>query len=150
MILKHYYKLMKLPGDNSKQRMDCPESTHDYQPFESRRGKRPLFFYIGAGTYTSNHLSVNLALRCKSDHISTIEVPDTNQPYWMGDVKGTSDTILILVKKFERIDSRITPESEIEIFIAPGKSSEKGAIFNLACNGDLALEMELLRASISS
>lgn len=148
MILKHYYKLLKLPSDQSKQRMDCLESTRDYLPFETRRGERPLYFKVSPDSYI-NPLSVGLALACKGDHISRIEVPDTNQPYWMGDVKGTSDTILILVKSFERVDGRILPESELEIFIAPGKSSEKGAIFNLACNGDLALEMELLRASIS-
>ena len=155
MILKHYYRLLKLPGDKSKQAMDCPESTHDYQPFEQyrnekqhrRRGERAFYFKICPDSYI-NPQSVGLAMACRNNHISKIEIPDTNQPYWVGDVQGTSDMILILVKKFERIDGRILPDCELEIFIAPGKSSEKNAIYNLACDGELALEMELLRASI--
>lgn len=152
MILQSYYLVKKtsIIDYGAKARMSCILSTGDYEPFEKQRDKidllrtylREIRPYINPQSAKLNFGFVKNRLH---SHITTIEDFDPTKSYWIGNVIHTNDTILFHKKNFVIIDGEIGMGSELEIFIAPGTSSERGAILEMACKGRLNPEMDSLR-----
>jgi hypothetical protein len=121
-------------------RIDCTASTQTYPAFETLRNKRgELFFYIGdvpARFGGEVHRKADKAIT-KGNNISSVYVPDVNQNMAYGDVKGTTDCVLII------FDADYT---EIEIFVARGQRNNRLNLWQMLSGGELDDEISELRA----
>ena len=160
MILTDYYRFERIKF-KSKTRLDCVSSTKTYPQFEEKRADKytketirndainigDLVIYYGA----ANHVSAKArrkaekSISIKSDHVTSVYVPDIESEFAYGDFKGTSDAILFCFKNFSEIDGRIQEGSILEIFIARGGSRNCNALYNSVCDGGLNEEMQNLR-----
>lgn len=145
MILDAYYKLQHY-SSKSKTRFDVVASTKNYLEFEQMKNKKgELFFYYSnvpehfrseakrkADKIISNRLGKN---------VSSVFVPTITLPFAYGDVKGTNDALLLLFSN---------DETEIEIFIAKGKKSNRLQLYHLLSDGELRNEIEMLRGEASN
>ncbi len=139
MILTDYYKGVHLPGE-AKTRYDITASTGGYEPFEIllRTREGGLSFYFGdvpPSFRFSGKDRPDKAITRKSN-ISSVFVPDVALPYAYGDVKGTSDAIIIMFLEYYSV---------IEIFIARGQKNNRRNIYTLFADGELDNEIKLLR-----
>ncbi len=151
MILTDYYRFEKIANQKSKTRIDCTASSGGYEPFESLRNKNgDLYLYLGDNTYTQagKNRKADLALS-KTLHISSIYNPDTQEPYWYGDVKGTSDAILVQHHNFSIVDGRIQDGAVIDIYIARGQRSARNVLYNAIVDGEFDEEIDQLQKTIS-
>lgn len=132
-----YYHLKKLQDDRSKQRMNLIGSTGYYEPIERNRDSNgEILFYIGSNNYSRT--PVDLAIKVKrGKHISRIERPEINAKYATGDVKDTRDALLFRFNNFSRINGRILPGSEIEIFVIKGGNNDKVLLYSMVTKGML-------------
>lgn len=147
MILKSYYKFEKLKTTDSKLRIDCTNSTGDYAPMEHKRNKDGfLFVYIGDNTHTvaGKKRKTDLAITQKG-HITSIYRPNIESPVWYGDMKGTNDAILFVVKNVSFINGGIQKGAEIEMFVANGERCSRNQLYNALCDGYLNDEINILR-----
>lgn len=137
-----YYHLKKLPDDSSKQRMNLIKSNGYYEPIERyRKPDGEISFYIGSNNYSRT--PVDLAIKVSGGkHISRIEHPEINAKYATGDVKDTNDALLFKFKNFARTNSRILPNSEIEIFVVKGANNDKVLLYSMAIKGLLDEDMK--------
>lgn len=146
-ILTDLYVFKKLQGQKSRLRIDCTASTGSYNPLEVLRDKAgALFLYIGDNRHTraGREGKADLALS-KTSHISSIYNPDLNQPYWYGDMKGTTDAFLFVCHDVEFVDGKIQPGAVIELFVARGQRHNRGYLYNALCGGELDGEVAALR-----
>lgn len=142
MKLTDYYKMVKLPNQKSKLRIDCIASTGSYEQFEQMardcRDKRFKCYY----THTPDTFSANARRKAdmaitNGESISSIYIPDIDNPLLgYGDVKSTNDALLFLFSD---------DYMKIEIFIARGLKNHQKGLFSLFVDGELDGEMEQLR-----
>jgi hypothetical protein len=139
MILTDYYKGENLP-ECKKTRYNVTASTGSYEYFETKLKTKTgcLAFYFGdvppyfrfAGNDKPDKAIT------KGDNISSVFVPDVTLPFGFGDVKNTSDAILLIFSK---------DWQTIEIFIARGQRNNKRNLYHLLCDGELDHDIEKLR-----
>jgi len=139
MILTDYYKFVHLPDCKSKTRLDCITSTQSYPDFECLRNKRgELFIYfvdVPAQFGGDVHKKADKAIT-KTKNISSVFVPDVTQNSAFGDVKGTTDALLIINN----------PDySELEIFVARGYKNQRLNIWQNFIAGEYDFEVVELR-----
>ncbi len=151
MILTDYYRFERLPiKSKSKSRIDCTASTKNYNPLEVLKNKDgELFLYVIDNTYTKagKERKADLALT-KTTHLSSLYHPDVEKPFYYGDMRGTSDALLIVAKDFTMIEGRIKDGAIIEIFIARGMRNDRIQLYNLLTDGEFDDEMDILRKQI--
>ena len=140
MILTDYYKGENLPGA-AKTRYDIVASTGEYEPFEQRLRNRAgglSFYFTDVPTWFkfSGKDRPDKCISAKGDNISSVFVPDPSLPFGYGDVKGTSDALLIGFSEFYEI---------IELFIARGQRNNRRNLYTLFCDGELEDEIQALR-----
>jgi hypothetical protein len=144
MILTDFYKGEHLP-ESAKTRYDVVASTGSYEPFEIklRNKKGEMFFYLTEtpGTYKFSRKEKPDKAISKSDNISSLFVPDPSRPYAFGDIKGTQDAALFIIK-----DEWKT----IELIIARGQRNNRLNLYHLLCDGELDHELEALRGRATS
>lgn len=151
MILTDYYKLEKYSSsvDKSKWRINCTASTKSYTEFERlRNNKEELVFYITnnyANKATNKKRKTDLSLSAKT-YLTGLYQPELDKPLLYGDMKGTTDALLFVFKNFEIIDSRIQPNSIVEIFVARGQRNNVAQLYALLYDGELNEELEILRS----
>jgi hypothetical protein len=139
MILTDYYRFEKLPDQKSKLRIDCTTSTKSYPEFEMLRNKtRQLFVYFGdvPDRFGGNvHRKADKAIT-KVQNISSVYVPDVTRLAAFGDIRGTTDALLILFNdNYTRFD----------LFIARGQKNNVRQLYNLLIDGELLEEIEYLK-----
>lgn len=161
MILTDYYRFEKV-SHKSKMRFDCTASTESYTMFEQSRATKPrkdseksdaintgdLIVYFGnvPNQFGGDvHRKADKSLTIKGNNLSSIFVPDPSLNYGYGDVRGTSDAILMVFHSFDVNDGKPQPGAILEIFVARGKSKDRMALYTLLCDGELDEEMECLR-----
>lgn len=147
MILTDLYTFERVSGTKSKSRIDCKQSTESYPQFEEMRNKSgELFMYLGDNTYTEagKKQKSDLALS-HTKHISSIYRPDVRNTFAYGDVKGTTDAILIVLHDFSITDGRINDGAKIEIFVARGYRNDRNNLYTQLVDGELNPEIEILR-----
>lgn len=139
MILTDYYKAEKLPQSKSKYRFDVTASTGNYEPLEALKNKKnELFFYYGDVPNNFNSHVKRQAEKCitKTKNISSVFVPDISLLFAYGDINYTTDAILLIFNETYSI---------IEIFVARGQRNNKRNLYFLLCDGELQIEIEILR-----
>ena len=140
MILTDYYRGEKLPETKAKTRFDVTNSTNSYESFETKLKNRKggLSFYFSDVPDRWHFSSKDRPDKAISngDNISSVFVPDVNLPFAFGDVKGTSDAILLIFSNDWQV---------IEIFIIRGQKNNRRNLYTLLCDGELDQEIESLR-----
>ncbi len=150
MILTDYYKFERLENQKSKTRIDCTASTESFNPLEELKNKKDeLFVYLGDNTYTKAgaERKSDLALS-RTNHISSVYVPDVSKPLAYGDVKGTADAMLFVLHNFQLVEGVIQAGAVVEVFIARGQRNNRASLFNLLADGELDEEMASLRNQV--
>ncbi len=139
MILTDLYKFAKLPNQKSKTRFDCTSCTETYNAFEILRNKKGnLFIY-----YTDLPDKFRATAKRKADksinkgrNISSVFVPDIESLFAYGDVRTTTDALLLIFNN---------NHTEMEVFIARGQKNNRMSLYNLLADGELNNEIENLR-----
>lgn len=166
MILTDYYRFEKV-AHKSKMRLDCTASTKSYTMFEQSRATKPRkesekFDAINIGdliVYFGNvpnhfggdvHRKTDKSITIKGNNLSSIFVPDPSLNFGYGDVRGTSDAIMLVFHSFDVNDGKPQHGAILEIFVARGKSKDRMALYTLMCDGELDEEMEYLRKRAQS
>lgn len=161
MLLTDYYRFEKV-ATKAKMRLDCTASTESYPMFEQHRATKPrkaserfdatavgdLVVYFGdvPNTFGGDvHRKADKSLTMKSNNLSSIFVPDPAINLAYGDVRGTSDAILIVFEGFDVVNGKPQQGAILEVFIARGKSKDRVPLYNLLCDGELDEEMSQLR-----
>lgn len=161
MILTDYYKFTRL-ATKSKLRLDCTASTRSYPEFEEKRATKAtvatdkrdatnlgdLVVYLGnvPERFSGDALrKADKSITLKGNNLSSVYVPEpaTNLAY--GDVKGTSDALLLVFSGFEIVNGYIQQGATVEMFVARGKSKDRVPLYNLLSDGELEDEMNALR-----
>ena len=162
MLLTDYYRFEKV-ATKAKMRLDCTASTESYPIFEQSRATKPrkaserfdatavgdLIVYFGdvPNNFGGDvHRKADKSLTMKSNNLSSIFVPDPAVNLAYGDVRGTSDAILLVFEGFDVVNGKPQQGAVLEIFIARGKSRDRVPLYNLLSDGELNDEMSLLRA----
>src|SRR5574344_308362 len=147
MIITDYYKFARLEGNNTKTRIDCVFSTSSYEPFERLRNKQgELFIYFGntPDTFKGNIQRKTTKALTKGKNISSIFQPQLNSNFAFGDMKGTTDSLLIIFSVDYR-EANNMPPSEIEIFVARGQNNNVREIFTQFSEGEFTTEINNMR-----
>lgn len=141
MILTDYYLFKHLPECASVMRRDCVASTKSYPELEALRNKKnELFVYFGDLPERFAGDVKRKATKCltKTKNISSLFVPDITRPYAFGDIASTQDCILI------EHDQKFCT---LELFVARGQRCNQMQLYNLFAEGELAEEVQALRAA---
>ena len=139
MIITDYYRMEKLPEQKSKMRLECLLSTKSYPEFEAMRNKHgAFFFYFGD---VPDRFGVDIHRKAdkaitKTKNISSVFVPDVEQRFGYGDVRGTNDALLFL------FNDNFT---QIDVFVARGQRNNKMQLYLLLADGELANEVDQLK-----
>ena len=161
MILTDYYRFEKV-ATKAKMRLDCTASTESYPMFEQNRATKPrkaserfdatavgdLVVYFGdvPNTFGGDvHRKADKSLTIKGKNLSSIFVPDPASNLAYGDVRGTSDAILLVFEGFGIVNGIPSQGARLEIFIARGKGKDRVPLYNLLADGALDEEMSRLR-----
>lgn len=161
MILTDYYRFEKV-ATKAKMRLDCTASTESYPMFEQSRATKPrkaserfdatavgdLVVYFGdvPNNFGGDvHRKADKSLTMKSNNLSSIFVPDPAVNLAYGDVRGTSDAILLAFEGFDVVNGKPQQGAILEIFVARGKSKDRVPLYNLLSDGELDEEMNQLR-----
>ena len=141
-ILTDLYSFKKTEG--KKTRYDCIVSTESYEPFETlRNGKSELFIYL---TDVPDKFRADVkrkADKCisKTRNISSVFIPDITLNYAYGDIRGTSDALLMIY----------SPDfNSFDIVISRGQRNNKMNLYRLLADHELNQEIENLRSSLKS
>ena len=141
-ILTDLYSFKKTEG--KKTRYDCIVSTESYEPFEMlRNAKGELFIYL---TDVPDKFRADVkrkADKCisKTRNISSIFIPDIHFNYAYGDIRGTSDALLMIyLPDFKGFD----------IIISRGQRNNKINLYRLLADHELNQEIENLKSSLKS
>lgn len=120
-------------------RLDCLLSTKSYPEFEAMRNKHgAFFFYFGdvPDRFGGDiHRKADKAVT-KTKNISSVLVPDVEQRFGYGDVRGTNDALLFL------FNDNFT---QIDVFVARGQRNNKRQLYLLLADGELANEVDQLK-----
>jgi hypothetical protein len=145
MILTDYYKADKL--SESKSRFDITASNGKYDFFEQLL-KNQRGFNIGGLSFNlvprPNYWGgskTDLALTKGSHNLTSLKQPNPLLPYAYGDINGTNDGCLIVFN----CNFREVGITTIEIIIGRGLKNHIISLWNLFTDGDLDLEIELLK-----
>lgn len=161
MLLTDYYRFEKVVT-KSKMRLDCTASTESYPPFEEKRATKSqratekrdltnvgdLVVYFGDVPSRFGgevHRKADKSLTIKGNNLTSIYVPDPASNLAYGDVKGTSDAILIVFTDFHVINGTPQQGARLEIFVARGKSKDRQALYSLLSDGEFDEEINELR-----
>lgn len=161
MILTDYYSFEK-SSSKAKMRLDCIASTHSYPEFENRasikaqretdkkdaikEGDILIYYHNVPAQFGGNvHRKADKSISIRGENLSSIYVPDITKPLGFGDFKNTMDALLFIFKNFKVINGVVQQGSIIEIFVARGKSKDRGALFELFSDGGLDEEINELR-----
>lgn len=164
MILKDLYRFEKRAGTISKLRIDCTASTRSYEHLERMRATKQLrrtdkrdgcnigdlFVYFGDVPQQFGgdaHRKADRALT-KTKNISSIFVPDPTSGLAYGDVKGTSDALLVILHDAEVTDGRLNDGAVIEVFVARGLARDRMALYSELSDGLLDDEIAALRERV--
>ena len=144
MILTDFYQGEKLPN-SAKTRYDITASTGSYEPFEIllKNKKGELSFYFGDAPSCfrfSGRDRPDKAIT-RGVNISSVFVPDPSSPFAYGDIRGTSDALIMMIHEDYRI---------IELFIARGQKNNRRNIYTLVVDGELDNEIIQLRKKIGA
>jgi len=139
MILTDYYKFVHLPDCKSPTRMDCTASTQNYPEFENLRNKR-MELFIHFGNVPDNFI-VDVKRKAdkaitKGKNISSVFIPDVTLPFAFGDVKGTTDAILIVFN---------VDYTTLEIFVARGQKNNRLNLWQMLSGGEFDSEISKLK-----
>ncbi len=165
MILTDYYKFERV-ATKSKGRMDCTASTGSYPEFEDKRATREtretekrdatllgsLIIYFGDVPEAfggSIHRKADKSITIKGKNLSSVYVPDPNTNFGYGDVRGTSDAILLVFDGVQVVNGVIQSGGIIEVFVARGKSKDRIPLYNILTDGELDEEMSQLRTAVT-
>ena len=140
MILTDYYRFEHLPDSKSKSRLDCVASTQNYNEFEQLRNKRgELFIYFcnvpESFSASAQRKADKIITTREGKSLSSVFVPDVTLPFAYGDVKGSSDAVLIVNNE---------GYTELEIFVARGKKNNRINLWNMLKDGELDNEISVL------
>ena len=139
MILTDYYKFVHLPDCKSTTRMDCIASTQNYNEFEALRNKHGelfIHFVNVPDTFKADVKRKADKAITKTKNISSVFVPDVTLPFAYGDVKGTTDCILLINN----------PDyTTIEIFVGRGQKNNRLNLWQMLSGGELDNEIAELR-----
>jgi len=160
MILTDYYRFEKV-AFKTKTRLDCVASTSSYPEFEDKRATKPtkanekrdetkvgdLVIYLGDVPERFGgdvHRKADKSITIKGKNLSSVYVPDPTNIFAYGDVRGTTDALLIVFDGLRIVDDRIV-SGAVDIFVARGQNSNKRNLYNLICDGELDDEMSDLK-----
>ena len=142
MTLKDLYVMEQIPGQKSKYRITCTQSTKSYPDFEGMRNKEGvLFFYfvdVPAGFGGNVKRKADKAFT-KVGSISSIFIPDIKLLFGYGDIQNTQDALLIVHNE---------NYTRFEIYIARGQRNNRAQLYNLLTDGELSQEMEYLKTQL--
>jgi len=161
-LLDAYY-LFERVAKKSSTRMDCTACTANYEPFENKRATRSnketekrdatnvgslKCYYVSVPDAFSGDAQrrADKSLTMGSKNLSSIFVPDVTKPMAYGDVANTNDALLFIFTDMATPNGIIAPNSKLEIFVAKGQRNNARALYNLLADGELAEEIEQLRA----
>ena len=165
MILTDYYKFERV-ATKAKTRLDCIASTKSYPEFEEKRAASPtkqtekrdaiavgdLVVYLTNQPESyggSNKRKADKSLSIKGKNLSSIYEPDPSNGFGYGDMKGTTDALLF-VMKIEEVNGWLQDGGIVEVFVARGQNTHKVNLYNLLTDGELDDEMEELRKQAST
>lgn len=136
MRLDAYFKFERLGITKSKTRLDLTSYSSCYDPiFNPNKGQ--VWIYLQSNDYVQGlpKKKACLSVLTKTEHLSSIFIPDTNKPeLGFGDVYRSADAILFIIQ-----------EDSLEIFIAKGKKRIAQSLYYQLVDGELDLEIEALR-----
>lgn len=161
MILTDYYKFKKL-AKHAKLRLECVASTQSYNVFENAKAtkatkateKRDAINVGDIIIYCNNvpdqfkgnvKRRADKSLTLKGKNLSSVFVPDITKQIGYGDIKDTTDAILLVFHGFKSTNTTIKDGAEIEIFIARGYSKNRVGLYNIFSDGELDGELNELR-----
>lgn len=87
----------------------------------------------------------DLSVTIGRKNLSQIYAPSLGNKYAYGDVNGTTDAIIFVQKNLQIISGAIEQGAILEVFICRGMLNNQVALYNMACNGELDEEMEMIR-----
>ncbi len=137
MILDSYYHFKKLPGIESKTRLDLIEYCNEYEPLHKPLKRSPdIVIYLNDSYCVKEKLrKSDKTITQAGNNISSIYIPNLNKPdFGYGDCRDTMDALLMIIQ-----------ENEIELFIAKGKKKNVIALFNLFIDGEFENEIRDLK-----
>lgn len=160
MILTDYYRLERV-ATKAKTRLDCTASTESYPDFEEKRATKnkraslhfdptnigDLVVYYGdvPDTFGGDvHRKADKSLTIKGKNLTSIYIPDPASNIAFGDVRGTSDAVLLVFHNFEVVNGMVQRGAWLDVFIARGQAHNKQNLWVLACDGEFAEEMSQL------
>lgn len=141
MILTDYYRGERLPGNTTKTRYDITRSTGGYDIFETmlknkKAGGQSFHLVDTPANFKFSSKDRPDKAITKTVNISSVFVPDVALPFGFGDVKNTTDAIVLI----------FTPDWQvIEIFISRGQRNNKRNLYHSLCDGDIDHEIEAMR-----
>lgn len=144
MILTDFYFFEKRGG--TKSRIDCTNSTGGYPPFERLRknGKLPLYILANHIVKAKTQRRADYVLTDGSSLITSLYPIAPELYYWYGDIKDTSDLLLVDCGGFDYVNGGIVEGAEFDVFIARGQRRNQFPICNLWVDGGLNAEIERL------
>lgn len=162
-MITDYYRFVRV-AKHSATRMDCEASTKSHPFMEDLRGTRTcketeksdalnkgdLKIYVvktPANFDCTTERKADLSVTIGRKNLSQIYKPvdSLNMPFAYGDVNGTSDAIIFVLRDLQTINGRIKQGAVLEVFVCRGMLNNQVALYNMACNGELDEEMEAMR-----
>jgi hypothetical protein len=147
-IFNDYYCFKRLADTKSKQRIDCVKSTQSHPAFEQMRNKQgDLFVYFGNIPENFNKSVQRRADKAltKTKSISSIFTPDFNSNLGFGDVKDTTDAIIIIFSSDYQQANNVPPQ-QVELFIARGQNNNVHNLYSQFLDGEFDEEIKNLRS----
>ena len=147
MILTDYYKGEKLT--DSKSRYDITSSTQEYDLFESLLINKRIFnigglsFNCGQRPDKWGGKKTDMAITKGSQNITSVKRPNLENNVAYGDINGTNDGCIMVFNP----DYKTAGIHTIEIFIARGLRNDTDCLWELFTDGELQLEILILRES---
>lgn len=155
--------------------MDCTTSTGDYNPLEALRTKKERKASLKVDACLIGQLALRLCklpskynvdpdrrpsiVFVKNENVSSIReirgfiggvfVPDyQNMEFGYGDMNGTPDALIFVLKDVEFTNGRLKNDATIELFVAPHQAHNALNLWQSVRMGDkrLLAEMAALRA----
>ena len=162
-----YYCFQKI-GNATAHPMTCTASTHSYDSFELYRSKKAYKSGVGRDKINIGDLRVQCidpkqvasykddmkrkfwrAFRMGGNHLSGIcrligDIRENNFVAY-GDVFNTDDAVLFVVTDYHESNMRIQDGTQIEIFIARGRSAEADLLCMMVDDGEFDADLNQLR-----
>lgn len=164
-FITDFYRFVRV-AERSDTRMDCEASTKSHSFMEDYRGTRTtrktekcdannvgdLKVYVQKtpakfDCTSERRADLNVTIRKKNVSQIFRPIDSLDKSFAFGDVNGTPDAIIFRLKDFETINGRIKAGAILELFICRGMVNNIQALYNMACNGELDEEMEMMRRS---